>query len=134
VILHLGPKDRICWWVPFTPGGRPDGDTWLNIPVRRLSFRLGIELGHDGPTDAFGLDHTRILDAINGGYHVPNKQLQRWWHRTLSHGGAVQLRFDWRDWRPWSAEDRAALWDFHIDWLHLKLNPKGDGCTCWSDA
>lgn len=135
MILHLGPKERICWWVhTLGPNGSPDGITWLDLEPIRLSFRLGIELNHEGRTDSFGLDHGQILHAVESSETVTNKQLFRWWHRTLSNKGAVQLRFHWSGWRPWVARDRAVLWNFFIDWLHLKLNPKGEGCTCWSDS
>jgi hypothetical protein len=135
MILHLGEKEHVCWWVhALGPGNSPDGATWVHVKGRRMSFRLGIQLGHHGPTDFFRHDHGHIHDAILEQQHVSNKDLQRWWHRTLFHGGSLQLRFDWSGWRPWKAMDRAALWNFSFNWLHLKLNPNGDGCSCWSDA
>lgn len=57
VVMHFGPREKICWWVP---SGHPEGDSWLTIEQRCLSFRLGIELCHCGSTDSFGLDHSHI--------------------------------------------------------------------------
>jgi len=131
MLVHFGPKKRVCWWVP---DGEPNGDTWLSCEARRLSFRMGIELGHAGPTDSFGHDHVEIFDYIIAKRPVGNKKLFRWWHRVLLHGGSLQLRFHWGGWRPWKRLDLYLLWDWSIDWVHLKLNPKGDGCTCWRDS
>ena len=32
---------------------------------------------------------------------------------------------------PLTAASRAEVWSSYLVWLHLRINPRGEDCTCW---
>lgn len=86
-------------------------------PVQLTIARLDALAGHPESDGTYR--------AVQGGGRVLSQEL----HRLHAHHIAPRWSLRWDNFRHWSLID---LWDSHITWMHHRLNPAGDGCSCWA--